>query len=106
MLADAGLGLVSELKAKPGWPLLQIVPVAFVAYNLLWLIHTSFFSRLRKIPGPFLARISRVWVMRKTATGNIHEIIMDLHKCHSKSSVWELASYDINSLYLQDPLFV
>ncbi|KAL7767155.1 hypothetical protein ACKLNR_001456 [Fusarium oxysporum f. sp. zingiberi] len=82
MLADAGLGLVSELKAKPGWPLLQIVPVAFVAYNLLWLIHTSFFSRLRKIPGPFLARISRVWEMRKTATGNIHEIIMDLHKCH------------------------
>ncbi|KAM5513455.1 cytochrome p450 pisatin [Fusarium oxysporum f. sp. phaseoli] len=82
MLADTGLGLVSELKAKLGWPLLQIVPVAFVAYNLLWLIHKSFFSSLRKIPGPFLARISRVWEMRKTATGNIDEIIMDLHKCH------------------------
>ncbi|KAH7199160.1 pisatin demethylase [Fusarium oxysporum] len=82
MLADTGLGLVSELKAKLGWALLQIVPVAFVAYNLLWLIYTSFFSSLRKIPGPFLARISRVWEMRKAATGNIHEIIMDLHKCH------------------------
>ncbi|RKK19507.1 Pisatin demethylase [Fusarium oxysporum f. sp. cepae] len=82
MLADTGLELVSELKAKLGWPLLQFVPVAFVAYNLLWLIYTSFFSSLRKIPGPFLARISRVWEMRKTATGNIHEIIVDLHKCH------------------------
>lgn len=106
MLAGTGLGLVSELKAKLGWALLQIVPVAFVAYNLLWLIYTLFFSSLRKIPGPFLARISRVWEMRKAATGNIHEIIMDLHKCHGESAVWELASSNINSLCLQDPLFV
>ncbi|KAM6523116.1 Pisatin demethylase [Fusarium solani] len=83
MLVDTGLGLISELRAKLDWAVLvQIVPITIVAYNLLWFIYTSFFSSLRKIPGPFLARISRVWEIKKAATGNIHEIMMDLHRCH------------------------
>lgn len=99
MLADTGLELVSELKL--GWALLQIVPLAVVGYNLVWIIYALFFSSLRKIPGPFLARISRLWEMRKAATGNIHEIIMDLHRSHGESAIWELgelASSNINPL--------
>ncbi|KAF5005010.1 hypothetical protein FDECE_8535 [Fusarium decemcellulare] len=79
MLAKTSLSFVNEVQGKH---VFQIVAVAFVAYNALWLIYTLFFSGLRKIPGPFLAKLSRLWEMKNVATGNIHEIIMDLHKRH------------------------
>ncbi|CAH0042680.1 unnamed protein product [Clonostachys rhizophaga] len=87
MLATTGLGLISELisdlRHKHGWATSsQIALISFITYNVAWLIYALFFSSLRKIPGPFLAKISRIWEMRKVATGNIHEIIVDLHKCH------------------------
>jgi hypothetical protein len=86
MLVDTALGHISVLQAKlSGTALLQFVLVAVVAYNLLWLIYTSLISSLRKIPGPFLARISRVWEIKEAATGNLHETIMHLHQRHGKS---------------------
>jgi hypothetical protein len=85
MLVDNGLGFIGELKVRTGWVvLLKLVPITVITYNLLWAIYNSFFSRLRNIPGPFLARISRVWEMKNAATGNIHEIIMDLHRRHGE----------------------
>ncbi|KAF4462953.1 pisatin demethylase [Fusarium albosuccineum] len=84
MLAKTSLSFVNEVQTKH---VFQIVAVAFVAYNALWLIYTLFISSLRKIPGPFLARISWLWETKKVATGNIHEIIMDLHKRHSELAV-------------------
>jgi hypothetical protein len=33
-----------------------------IAYTVLWLIYILFISHLRKVPGPFLARITRLYV--------------------------------------------
>lgn len=85
MLVDTALGHISTFQANlSGAAFLQFVLVAVVAYNLLWFIYTSLISSLGKIPGPFLARISRVWEMKEAATGNLHETIIHLHQRHGK----------------------
>ncbi|KIL86254.1 pisatin demethylase [Fusarium avenaceum] len=86
MLVDTALGHIGVFQDNlNGAAFLQFVLVAVVAYNLLWFIYTSLISSLRKIPGPFLARISRVWEMKEAATGNLHETIMHLHQLHGPS---------------------
>lgn len=76
----AGLGARAE-KGNA----LHLLAVAGVCYALLWVVYTLCFSRLRKVPGPLLARFSRFWELRATLTGRINEVMIDLHKQHGES---------------------
>lgn len=62
--------------------LMKILAVSYVSYLTLWLVHALFLSNLRKVPGPFLAKLTGLWEVKKVATGNIHGIMIDLHKIH------------------------
>lgn len=37
-------------------------------------------SSLRKVPGPFAARFSRLWYLRQVARGSFHKLNIELHK--------------------------
>jgi len=65
--------------------------VAFAAY-------TQFFDPLRSIPGPFLARWSRAWMVYHSWKGDMHTTMMALHKRHGK-----LVRTGPNELSVADP---
>jgi hypothetical protein len=50
-----------------------------VIYWLAWIIYALTFHPLRKIPGPLLATISRLWYMRKIWTEDVEKDERALH---------------------------
>ena len=61
-------------------PLLQSVFAALFLYLLSWIIYCRYFHPLRYIPGPFLASISRAWIVFRTMTGDMEHTQRALHK--------------------------
>lgn len=59
---------------------LQLVVTALSVYWAGWIIYCRFFHPLRSIPGPFLASISRVWIVYKTGRGDMEYTQRALHK--------------------------
>ncbi|EMD95336.1 hypothetical protein COCC4DRAFT_44371 [Bipolaris maydis ATCC 48331] len=54
--------------------------IAPVLYILFRLIYALFLSPCRKIPGPFLARITGLWEAKKVVEGDSHKAIIKLHE--------------------------
>ncbi|EEU41315.1 uncharacterized protein NECHADRAFT_46257 [Fusarium vanettenii 77-13-4] len=68
-----------------------------ICYTIVWLFHAFFLSSLRKLPGPFLARLTRLWEVRKVTTGDIHDIMIDLHETHGPIVRIAPNRYDFNT---------
>ncbi|PVI00852.1 cytochrome P450 [Periconia macrospinosa] len=47
-------------------------------------IYARFFDPLRDIPGPFLARWSRLWLIYHSRKGDMHTTMINLHQKHGK----------------------
>ena len=47
----------------------------------LW---TAYGSSLRKIPGPFPAKFTRLYLFRQSMKGNAHTLYLDLHREYGK----------------------
>ncbi|KAF2431084.1 cytochrome P450 [Tothia fuscella] len=68
-------------------PLLQFsttLPFPYVVVPLLlllslWTIYQLFLSPLSGIPGPFTARLSRLWITQQAWNGKTHRTMIDLH---------------------------
>lgn len=58
------------------------LPAVFVVYIVLWTIYTRFFHPYARIPGPFLASLSRLWLVRCVLGGKAQEVTRRLHKDH------------------------
>jgi len=84
MLVNSGFGItLAELHGSQALAILVKIFVAgYAFYIILWLVYILFLSNLRKVPGPFLAKLTRLWEVKKVITGNIHGIMIDLHKIH------------------------
>lgn len=54
--------------------------LALVLYLGSWIIYCRFFHPLRAIPGPFLASISRTWIVFRTWSGDMEHTQRDLHR--------------------------
>ncbi|KAI1056935.1 hypothetical protein LB507_002367 [Fusarium sp. FIESC RH6] len=61
----------------PSLVLLVIVPIVTF---WLWTITSYVSSPLKKYPGPFLARFTRLWYMYQVSTGDSHLVLEKLHK--------------------------
>jgi hypothetical protein len=61
----------------PSLVLLFIVPVITF---WLWTITSYFSSPLKKYPGPFLAKFTRLWYLYQVSTGDSHLVLEKLHK--------------------------
>ncbi|KAI1111821.1 cytochrome P450 [Nemania sp. NC0429] len=68
---------------RPG--LLQTA-LGAVCLTLLWFVISSFFawSKLRHVPGPFLASFSHIWEFRATYSGRFCQILDEAHKKHGE----------------------
>ncbi|KAM0425684.1 hypothetical protein ACHAPT_008931 [Fusarium lateritium] len=99
MLGKTDLGITSgELRGSQALTnLTKIFAVGYLFYLVLLIVHTLFLSSLRKVPGPFLAKLTRVWEIKKLATGNIHGIMIDLHKIHGPIVQIAPNRYDFNT---------
>lgn len=58
--------------------LLALLLSILVGYSL----YQCFFSPLANVPGPLLAKITRLWLVRKTIKGNFHRDLVFLHSVH------------------------
>lgn len=60
--------------------MINVVSVAFaiVAACLIYVI-TMFADPLRKIPGPFIARFTRLWELRRVLEGHFERTNLELH---------------------------
>lgn len=64
---------------------LRTAVAAVITYLLGWIIYCRFFHSLRAIPGPFLASISRTWVVFKTWRGDMEHTQRALHAKHGSA---------------------
>ncbi|KAJ4171486.1 hypothetical protein NW754_013254 [Fusarium falciforme] len=99
MLVNTSLKVtLGELHGSQAYvTLIKILAVSNVSYLILWLVHALFLSNLRKIPGPFLAKLTGLWEVKKVVTGNIHGIMIDLHKIYGPIVQIAPNRYDFNT---------
>ncbi|KAM6505408.1 hypothetical protein FSOLCH5_014627 [Fusarium solani] len=89
---------LSEISGSHGLSvLLSIFIVGQTLYMILWMFYTIFLSSLRKVPGPFLARLTRFWEVKKVSKGDIHDVMIDLHKQHGPIVRVAPNRYDFNT---------
>lgn len=61
----------------------NLIPV-IIALGAVALAYAFFTDPLRKIPGPLSARFSRLWMVQHSRAGDMHTIMIALHKKHGK----------------------
>lgn len=83
--------------------LIQTAFAAVLIYLLGWIIYCRYFHPLRSIPGPFLASISRAWIVFKTIIGDMEHTQRALHKEYGNCYQWANAAR--HRLMNQDTLF-
>ncbi|EPE33442.1 Cytochrome P450 [Glarea lozoyensis ATCC 20868] len=54
--------------------------IGLCALEISWIIYCRYFHPLRSVPGPFLASISRSWIVFNTASGRMEHTQRRLHK--------------------------
>ena len=59
-------------------PLTTTVVTGFI--GLIYLLYVREGTQLRKVPGPFLASFSKLWMVYKTRQFKRHELDQELHK--------------------------
>ena len=60
----------------PSVPAVAFAILGLVAYGLLRVLSDP----LRKVPGPWLARWTRLWEFQKVREGHMEQVNLDLHK--------------------------
>jgi hypothetical protein len=60
--------------------LARLIFIAFSIFIVLNRIRKVLLDPLRDVPGPFIARFSRLWLLREYINGNFHETNINLHQ--------------------------
>lgn len=75
----AQISLNFGLGAVPNQLLLYLIIFPVVA-TASWVFYQRFFSPLAKVPGPFLASISRIWITKHSWDGDMNRVMIQLHE--------------------------
>ncbi len=51
-----------------------------VVYETVWIVYARFFHPLRKVPGPFLASVSRIWIIWNVSRADCEKTQRQLHE--------------------------
>lgn len=70
----------------------------FLVYEFLWIVYCRTLHPLSRIPGPFLASFSRVWIWKNVGRGNLDTTELDLHRRYGR-----LVRIAPNELSCSDP---
>lgn len=68
-----------------------LVPACFLVLLIVRSIIRPFFLSPRNVPGPFLARFSRLWYLKQVYEGGFEKTNIELHRRYGKSSCRTLA---------------
>lgn len=74
--------------------LLLAAVVTFASRKLVLVLQDP----LRSIPGPFIARFTKLWVFRRFYAGQWHEEVLQLHREHGKVVRYGPGQYSINDV--------
>ena len=75
-----GQSLAESVLRQTGLPIASIATALIFGLTLIYLIYSRESTPLREIPGPFLASLSKLWLVRKTRQLKRHEYDQELHK--------------------------
>ncbi|CAG7559457.1 unnamed protein product [Fusarium equiseti] len=73
------LGFTKSIFQSAAPSLVSLIFVPIITF-WLWIITSYLSSPLKKYPGPFLGRFTRLWYMYQVSTGDSHLILEKLHK--------------------------
>jgi hypothetical protein len=62
--------------------LVLVTPLILYCFRLL---HRGYVSNKQDIPGPFLARFSRLWYLRQVRKRNFQQTNLELHKLYGSA---------------------
>ncbi|EXF85115.1 hypothetical protein CFIO01_12040 [Colletotrichum fioriniae PJ7] len=68
---------------QPGY-LLAAFEIAPAILLFSWFLYQRVFSPFARVPGPYWASLSRVWLAYHSYTGDLHIVTMRLHEVHGK----------------------
>ena len=71
--------LLPWLASLPG-----VLPWLLTVGILGWLAYTRLFHPLARVPGPFLASLTRLWYVRKVQHGSFDKLNRELHATYGK----------------------
>jgi Cytochrome P450 len=101
--------LIKHLLSQSVWE--DAVPLSHLSISTaLWLVfivaivhllYVRYFHPLSSIPGPFLASITRLWLIQATLTLRRHSIEADLHEKYGS-----IVRISPNELSISDPIYV
>lgn len=75
-----------ELMGQPPYVVLGVSLCSFLVLRLLWAFaYATFFSPLRNVPGPFLARYTDLWHLWRVWLGQFEQDDVKLHKKYGAS---------------------
>ncbi|ETS83421.1 hypothetical protein PFICI_05297 [Pestalotiopsis fici W106-1] len=63
-------------------PFKSLLPVQIIAASVAAVLYRIFFSPIRHIPGPFLAKFTRLWHIHAILAGKQNLRLLELHKKH------------------------
>ncbi|KAF2171543.1 hypothetical protein M409DRAFT_63770 [Zasmidium cellare ATCC 36951] len=85
------------------------IVLAVTAFLPFWAIvrifYALFISPHKDIPGPLLARFTRLWELRQMIRGDSHETIVNLHKQHGPIIRLAPNRYSLNTLEAQKKIY-
>jgi hypothetical protein len=67
--------------------MMAILFLFFTGYCLVWIVYARRFHSLAKFPGPFLASITRLWLVIDVARGRSEETQRRLHRIYGLNEV-------------------
>ncbi|KAK4506313.1 hypothetical protein PRZ48_000043 [Zasmidium cellare] len=83
-----------------------LAAIAFVSFlGILRIFYALFISPHKDIPGPLLARFTRLWELRQMIRGDSHETIVNLHKEHGPIVRLAPNRYSFNTLEAQKKIY-
>jgi hypothetical protein len=74
--------MAALLNFTPGGYGFSTISMAAGSVGLIYLIWMHEATPLKKIPGPFMARFSKLWMVYKTRQLKRHELDLELHKTY------------------------
>ena len=75
---------LERMDRLPSHTTAAILPVVLIAYVLFYVVYERFFSPYRRIPGPFLAKFTRLWEVYQMATDLPDQVLLRLHAEHGE----------------------
>lgn len=67
---------------NPALTILVLIVLTITTTTLVSILYQAHFSPLSKIPGPFLAKYSRLWLAYHGFKGDFHTLLVELHETY------------------------